>query len=168
MLNALADDNDLHLILGPEEGIVTAMASGYALASNEPTFVNVHGTVGTAHQMLNMFNAKRDGVPLVVSSFSKTTEATGRESFELVDDTVDMTKQFTRWSFEVPLASRVPELFRNAMRIASTPPGGATYLAIPANVAQTVAKADIYRASCSRCRSAPGPIRARSRRPRRS
>ena len=64
------------------------MASGYALASNEPTFVNVHGTVGTANQMLNMFNAKRDGDPLVESSFSKSTEGTGRDNFEEIDDLV--------------------------------------------------------------------------------
>src|SRR5215831_5050387 len=86
MLDAMAGDNDIHLILGPEEGIVTAMASGYALASNEPTFVNVHGVVGTANQMLNMFNAKRDGDPLVVSSFSKSTEGSGRDNFEGIDD----------------------------------------------------------------------------------
>lgn len=144
MLDAMAGDNDIHLILGPEEGIVTAMASGYALASNEPTFVNVHGVVGTANQMLNMFNAKRDGDPLVVSSFSKSTEGSGRDNFEGIDDLVDMTRQFTRWSFEVPLASRVPELLRNAMRIAATPPGGATFLSIPTNVAAATGKAEIY------------------------
>jgi benzoylformate decarboxylase len=144
MLDAMVGDNDINLILGPEEGIVTAMASGYALASNEPTFVNVHGTVGTANQMLNMFNAKRDGDPLVVSSFSKSTEGTGRDNFEEIDDLVGMTKQFTRWSFEVPTASRVPELLRNAMRISTTPPGGATFLSIPTNVSTAVAKAEIY------------------------
>jgi thiamine pyrophosphate-dependent acetolactate synthase large subunit-like protein len=144
MLDAMVGDKDINLILGPEEGIVTAMASGYALASNEPTFVNVHGTVGTANQMLNMFNAKRDGDPLVVSSFSKSTEGSGRDNFEEIDDLVDMTRQFTRWSFEVPMASRVPELLRNAMRIATTPPGGATFLSIPTNVAGAVAKAEIY------------------------
>ena len=144
MLDVMVDDKDISLILGPEEGIVTAMASGYALASNEPTFVNVHGTVGTANQMLNMFNAKRDGDPLVVSSFSKSTEGTGRDNFEDIDDLVDMTKQFTRWSFEAPMASRVPELLRNAMRISTTPPGGATFLAIPTNVSEQVAKAQIY------------------------
>jgi benzoylformate decarboxylase len=144
MLDAMVGDNDINLILGPEEGIVTAMASGYALASNQPTFVNVHGTVGTANQMLNMFNSKRDGDPLVVSSFSKSTAGTGRDNFEEVDDLVGMTKEFTRWSFEVPMASRVPELLRNAMRISTTPPGGATYLAIPTNVSEAVAKADIY------------------------
>jgi thiamine pyrophosphate-dependent acetolactate synthase large subunit-like protein len=144
MLDAMVGDTDINLILGPEEGIVTAMASGYALASNEPTFVNVHGTVGTANQMLNMFNAKRDGDPLVVSSFTKSTEGTGRDNFEEIDDLVGMTKQFTRWSFEAPMASRVPELLRNAMRISTTPPGGATFLAIPTNVSEAVAKADIY------------------------
>jgi benzoylformate decarboxylase len=143
MLDAMVGDDDIHLILGPEENIVTAMASGYALASNQPTFVNVHGTVGTAHQMLNMFNAKKDGVPLVVSSFTTTTESTGRDSFESVDDLVDITKQFTRWSFEVPLAARVPELLRNAIRIATIPPGGPAYLSIPTNVAEAVATADI-------------------------
>jgi thiamine pyrophosphate-dependent acetolactate synthase large subunit-like protein len=144
MLDAMVGDNDINLILGPEEGIVTAMASGYALASNEPTFVNVHGAVGTANQMLNMFNAKRDGDPLVVSSFTKSTEGSGRDNFEEVDDLVDGTKQFTRWSFEVPLPSRVPELLRNAMRISTTPPGGATFLSIPTNVAEATGRAEIY------------------------
>ena len=143
MLDAMVGDNDIHLILGPEENIVTAMASGYALASNNPTFVNVHGTVGTAHQMLNMFNAKKDGVPLVVSSYTATTEGTGRDGFESVDDLVAITKQFTRWSFEIPLASRVPELLRNAIRISTIPPGGPAYLSIPTNVGEAVAKADI-------------------------
>jgi thiamine pyrophosphate-dependent acetolactate synthase large subunit-like protein len=144
MLDAMVGDDDIHLILGPEENIVTAMASGYALASNAPTFANVHGTVGTAHQMLNMFNAKKDGVPLVVSSFTSSTEGTGRDGFESVDDLVAITRQFTRWSFEVPLPSRVPELLRNAFRIATTPPGGPAYLSIPDNIAHAVAKADIY------------------------
>jgi thiamine pyrophosphate-dependent acetolactate synthase large subunit-like protein len=144
MLDAMVGDKDINLILGPEEGVVTAMASGYALASNEPTFVNVHGTVGTANQMLNMFNSKRDGDPLVVSSFSKSTEGTGRDNFEEIDDLVGLTKQFTRWSFEAPMAGRVPELLRNAMRIATTPPGGSTYLAIPTNVSEQVARAEIY------------------------
>ena len=143
MLDAMVGDNDINLILGPEENIVTSMAGGYALASNKPTFVNVHGTVGTAHQMLNMFNAKKDGVPLVVSAFTATTEGTGRDGFESVDDLVEITKQFTRWSFEIPLASRVPELVRNAIRISTIPPGGPAYLSIPTNVAEATAKADI-------------------------
>lgn len=143
MLDAMVGDNDINLILGPEENIVTSMAGGYALASNQPTFVNVHGTVGTAHQMLNMFNAKKDGVPLVVSSFTQTTEATGEDGFESVDDLVEITKQFTRWSFEIPLASRVPELLRNAIRISTIPPGGPAYLSIPTNVAEATAKAEI-------------------------
>jgi benzoylformate decarboxylase len=143
MLDAMVGGNDIHLILGPEENIVTSMAGGYALASNKPTFVNVHGTVGTAHQMLNMFNAKKDGVPLVVSAFTPTTEGTGRDGFESVDDLVEITKQFTRWSFEIPLASRVPEIVRNAIRISTIPPGGPAYLSIPTNVAEATAKADI-------------------------
>src|SRR5262249_36503492 len=52
-------------------------------------------------------------------------------------------KQFTRWSFEIPLASRVPEILRNAIRISTIPPGGPAYLSIPTNVAEAVAKADI-------------------------
>jgi benzoylformate decarboxylase len=143
MLDAMAGDNDIHLILGPEENIVTAMASGYALATNKPTFVNVAGTVGTAHQMLNMFNAKKDSVPLIISSYVDSQEDLGRDGFESVDDLVSITKQFTRWSFEVEVPDRIPETLRNAIRIATTPPGGPTYLQVPTNVGSAHAKADI-------------------------
>lgn len=144
MLDALAGDNDIHLILGPEENIVTAMASGYALATNNPTFVNVAGTVGTAHQMLNMFNAKKDGLPLVISSYVDSQEDLGRDGFESVDDLVSITKQFTRWSYEADAPDRVPEILRNAIRISTTPPGGPTYIQIPDNVARVKTTADIF------------------------
>jgi thiamine pyrophosphate-dependent acetolactate synthase large subunit-like protein len=143
MLDAMAGDDDIHLILAPSENITTAMASGYALASNNPTFVNVHGTVGTAQQMLQMFNAKKDSVPLVVSSFTKSLESVGRDGFEAVDDLVEITKQFTRWSFEIPLAHRVPEILRNAIRISTLPPGGPTYLSLPQDVGQARGEAEI-------------------------
>ena len=51
---------------------------------------------------------------------------------------------FTRWSFEIPLAGRVPEILRNAILISTNPPGGPAYLLIPDNVGHTVAKADIF------------------------
>jgi thiamine pyrophosphate-dependent acetolactate synthase large subunit-like protein len=144
MLDAMAGDNDLHLILGPEENIVTAMASGYALATNNPTFVNVAGTVGIAHQMLNLFNAKKDGLPLIVSAYVDSQEDLGRDGFESVDDLVSITKQFTRWAFEVGTPDRVPEILRNAIRISTTPPGGPTYVQIPDNVGRAPTKADIF------------------------
>lgn len=143
MLDAMADDDEIHLILATQENIVTAMASGYAMASNTPTFVNVTTTVGTASQMANMYNAAKDYVPVVISAFTSNTTGTARDGFEQVDDVVEITKQFTRWGYEIPHTKRVPEFVRNAVRISTTPPGGPTYLAIPGDVGFGTAKAEI-------------------------
>ena len=144
MLDAMVGDNDIHLILGPEEGIVTAMASGYALASNEPTFVNVHGTVGTANQMLNMFNAKRDGDAAGGVVLLESTEGTGRDDFEEVDDLVAMTKAIH--ALELRGAAGQPRARTVAQRHADfdDAAGGATFLSIPTNVADARGKAEIY------------------------
>ena len=108
-----------------------------------PTFVNVHGTVGIAHQMLNLFNAKKDGLPLVVSSYVDRPKGPA----------ATVSKRSTIWSRSPSnsragpsrsAASRVPEMLRNAIRISTTPPGGPTYVQIPDNVGRAPTKADIF------------------------
>jgi benzoylformate decarboxylase len=130
-LDALVDRPEIKIIIGTSENIVMALASGYSLASGEPSFVNVTTAVGTASLMANLYNAKKDHLPVVVTANTHDSRGIARDGFEDVDDLVEATKQFTRWGFQVNRANRIPELTRMGFKLATTPPGGPVYLAYP-------------------------------------
>ena len=58
-LDALVDRVDLQYVQGLHEASVMAMADGYARASGETAFMNVHSVAGTAHAMGQMVNTFR-------------------------------------------------------------------------------------------------------------
>jgi thiamine pyrophosphate-dependent acetolactate synthase large subunit-like protein len=134
ILDALVDRPEIKIVIGTSENIVMSLAAGYSLASGEPSFVNVTTVVGTASLMANLYNAKKDHLPVVVTANTHDSRGTARDGFEDVDDLVEATKQFTRWGFQVNRANRIPELTRMGLKLATTPPGGPVYLAYPRRI----------------------------------
>src|SRR4029434_2074694 len=55
-------------ILGLQEAVVVGMADGYAQATRNAAFVNLHSAVGVGHAMGNIFTAYRNRTPLVVTA----------------------------------------------------------------------------------------------------
>jgi thiamine pyrophosphate-dependent enzyme len=66
--DALIDCPSVQLILGLHEGVVTSMADGYAKVSGTPAFLNVHAIAGAAQMGGQLYNASRDGTPLVITA----------------------------------------------------------------------------------------------------
>ncbi|HEY5187825.1 MAG TPA: benzoylformate decarboxylase [Solirubrobacteraceae bacterium] len=58
--------SDLHFVLGLHEGSVVGMATGYAIARGEPSFVNLHTAPGLGNAINAIANARDCGAPLVV------------------------------------------------------------------------------------------------------
>jgi benzoylformate decarboxylase len=58
--------SDLDFVLGLHEGSVVGMASGYALARGEPSFVNLHTTAGLGNAVNAIAGARDNRAPLVV------------------------------------------------------------------------------------------------------
>ena len=143
ILDALVDKPEIKIVVGTSENIVMSLASGYALATGQPSFVNVATVVGTASLMANLYNAKKDCLPVVVTANTHDSRGAGRDGFEDVDDIVDLTKQFTRWGFQVSRANRIPEMTRMGFKLATTPPGGPVYLAYPRDLLSERAKSEI-------------------------
>ena len=64
-------------ILLLNESLVLSAADGYARASRNPAFVNVHLAAGTRQGSGQLFNSHFDGVPMVVTAALRDTGSYG-------------------------------------------------------------------------------------------
>src|SRR5258705_13255238 len=63
--DALVGDRRFQYILGLQEVPVMAMADGFAMASGQLGFVNLHISCGLGNAMGMLYNAYREGTPLL-------------------------------------------------------------------------------------------------------
>ncbi len=56
---------DFRYILGLQEAVVVGMADGYAQATGNASFVNLHSAAGVGNAMGNIFTAFRNRTPIV-------------------------------------------------------------------------------------------------------
>ncbi len=131
--DALVDQPDMHLIMGLHEGVVISMADGYARVSGKPGFVNVHVVAGTAQMAGQLYNASRDGTPMVITAglndnevWSDEAQLAARPGF----DQKEITRQFTKISWEARQGPSLALMLRRAFKTATTEPGGPVYLAM--------------------------------------
>src|SRR4029434_2986629 len=59
---------DFRYILGLQEAVVVGLADGYAQATRNAAFVNLHSAVGVGHAMGNIFTAYRNRTALVITA----------------------------------------------------------------------------------------------------
>lgn len=133
LCDAVVDRPDLQFIQGTSEHQVVAMADGFAKATGR-TSVACFSRVGGPLASANMYNAMKDRTPLVVLTDHADTQADGRDGHEDLDDWLEPFKQYTKWRWIAKEGNRIPEWVAHAFKVASTPPGGPTFLRIPRNV----------------------------------
>lgn len=125
-------DEPIQLILCLHEGIVISAADGYAKVSGEPAFVNVH-VIATAQASGQLYNAHVDQTPLVVTAGMRENESQTDDVFLAARpgwDVKDVTRQFTKISWQSRSAKALPTQIRRAFKVATTEPGGPVYLGI--------------------------------------
>src|SRR5215472_271964 len=59
---------DFRYVLGLQEAVVVGMADGYAQATHNAAFINLHSAAGVGHAMGNIFTAYRNRTPLVITA----------------------------------------------------------------------------------------------------
>jgi benzoylformate decarboxylase len=141
LLDALVGRDDIEYILGLHENCVMSMADGYARATSGPAFASLHMIPGTANAIGCLYGALRDGVPLVVLATDQDSRISGRDTFTETPDMVEVSRQFTKWSWNVPRAERIPEALVRAFKTATAQPRGPVYLTVPKD--QLAEKIDI-------------------------
>ena len=133
LFDAFVDTPGMQMIMGLHEGVVTSMADGYARVSGKPGFINVHAIGGTAQMSGQLYNASRDGSPLVVTAGLNDNEAWS-DDFILAPrpgfDEKDVNREFTKISWEARQAASLPLMLRRAFKVATTEPGGPVFLAM--------------------------------------
>ncbi|MBI4552061.1 MAG: thiamine pyrophosphate-binding protein [Candidatus Latescibacteria bacterium] len=137
LLDALHSAPEITLILGLHEGLVVPMADAYARVTGKPGCVNVHVIAGTAQMAGQLYNAFTDRSPVVVTAGLKDNE--GFNDDAILGPTSGFTqkeinRQFTKTSWEIRDPAVIPHAFRRAVKVASAPPTGPTYVAFTDDV----------------------------------
>ncbi len=133
-IGTIADQEKIRFILAMHETCVVSMADGHARVTGRPQLAQVSTLPGSANSVGALYDAYRDRSPVIVTSTNVDTRIDGRDSHTEGKSLVEMTKQFTKWSAEVHRADRIPEYLNRAFKVASSPPTGPVYLALPSNL----------------------------------
>ncbi len=128
-LDALPDSG-LEYIVALQEASAVAAADGYAQASGSLAVANVHVAPGVGNALSILHNAARSRSPVLLTAGQQDTRVLMHEPV-LAADLVQMTEQFTKWSYEVRRADEAVAALRRAMTLALTPPTGPVFLALP-------------------------------------
>src|SRR3954466_2092481 len=105
--DALVGDPRFQYILGLAEVPVMAMADGYAMASGSIGVVNLHISCGLGNAMGMLYNAWREGTPLLVTAGQQARRLRFEEPI-LAGDLVGVAKPWIKWAYEVTRVEEMP------------------------------------------------------------
>lgn len=137
--DALVGDRRFQYILGLQEVPVMAMADGYAMASGRLGVVNLHISCGLGNAMGMLYNAYREGTPLLVTAGQQDRRLMFEEPI-LWGEMVEVARPWTKWAAEVHRVEDVPTAVRRAIQAALTPPTGPVFLSLPVDVQTELAE----------------------------
>jgi thiamine pyrophosphate-dependent acetolactate synthase large subunit-like protein len=144
-LDALTDfPGELDYVFALQESVAVGIADGYARAraalaadgkldGPPAALVQLHTGVGLGNGMGMLYQAMRGGSPLVAIAGDSGVRYENLEG-QMAADLVGMARPVTKWAGRVTEPANVLRMFRRAVKIASTPPYGPTFLALPADV----------------------------------
>src|SRR4030095_7702061 len=152
--DALVTDRRIQYILGLQEVPVMAMADGFAMATGSLGVVNLHISCGLGNAMGMLYNAYREGTPLLVTAGQQDRRLMFEEPI-LYGQMVEGTRAWTKWSGEVQRVQDLPIAVRRAVQAALTPPTGPVFLSLPIDVQMEVGQVSSLPASSAGKMPAP-------------
>jgi benzoylformate decarboxylase len=123
--------DDVRYVLALQESSAVAMADGYAQATRNAAFVNLHSAVGVGHALGSIFTAMRNATPLVITAGQQTRAMLPTQPYLFSEQATELPKPYVKWSCEPALAADVPAAIARAYHIAMQPPCGPTFVSIP-------------------------------------
>ena len=133
ILDALLDYPQLRYIVALHEGVALGAASYYAQTSGKVAVVNVHVAPGLGNSLGMLYNAFKARAPLVVTAGQQDTRLRLRGPV-LGHDLVAMAAPLTKWSVQVERADEFALIMHRALKIATDPPAGPVFVALPIDV----------------------------------
>jgi benzoylformate decarboxylase len=142
LLDALAEMDDLAYVLALHEAVALGMADGYAMASGRLGVFLGHVAPGLGNALGMLHDASKTRAPLLVAAGQQDGRFAFTEPF-LWGELVDMARPLTKWAYQVDHAGDLPRAVRRAIKVATTPPTGPVFLALPADVLRAEGDFDV-------------------------
>src|SRR6188472_4531340 len=124
---------DFRYVLGLQEAVVVGMADGYAQATRNAAFVNLHSAAGVGNAMGNIFTAHKNRTPLVITAGQQARSILPYEPFLYSAQATELPKPYVKWSCEPARAEDVPAAIARAYYVAMQPPRGPVLVSVPAD-----------------------------------
>lgn len=123
--------DDIDYVLGLQEASVIGMADGYAQATRNAAFVNLHAAAGTGHALGAIFTAYRNQTPMVITAGQQARSILPLQPFLYAERAAEFPHPYVKWSSEPARAADVPGAIARAYYTAMQPPCGPTFVSIP-------------------------------------
>jgi benzoylformate decarboxylase len=123
--------DDIDYVLGLQEASVIGMADGYAQATRNAGFVNLHSGAGVGNALGNVFTAHRNQTPLVITAGQQARSILPLQPFLYAERASEFPRPYVKFSIEPARAEDVPAAIARAYYIAMQPPCGPTFVSVP-------------------------------------
>jgi benzoylformate decarboxylase len=123
--------DDIDYVLGLQEASVIGMADGYAQATRNAAFVNLHSAAGVGNALGNIFTAHRNKTPMVITAGQQARSILPMQGFLYAERASEFPRPYVKFSVEPARAEDVPAAIAHAYYAAMQPPYGPTFVSIP-------------------------------------
>ncbi|NOJ44463.1 benzoylformate decarboxylase [Bradyrhizobium australiense] len=123
--------DDIDYVLGLQEASVVGMADGYAQATRNAGFVNLHSAAGVGHALGNVFNAYRNQAPMVIIAGQQARSIMPLQPFLYAERATEFPQPYVKFSVEPARPEDVPAAIARAYYVAMQPPCGPTFVSVP-------------------------------------
>jgi benzoylformate decarboxylase len=123
--------DDIDYVLGLQEASVVGMADGYAQATRNAGFVNLHSAAGVGHALGNIFNAYRNQTPMVITAGQQARSIMPLQAFLYAERATEFPQPYVKFSVEPARPEDVPAAIARAYYVAMQPPCGPTFVSVP-------------------------------------
>ena len=123
--------DDIDYVLGLQEASVVGMADGYAQATRNAGFVNLHSGAGVGHALGNIYTAYRNQTPLVITAGQQARSIMPLQAFLYAERASEFPRPYVKYSVEPARAEDVPAAIARAYYVAMQPPCGPTFVSVP-------------------------------------
>jgi benzoylformate decarboxylase len=123
--------DDIDYVLGLQEASVVGMADGYAQATRNAGFVNLHSAAGVGNALGNIYTAYRNQTPLVITAGQQARSIMPLQAFLYAERASEFPRPYVKYSVEPARAEDVPAAIARAYYTAMQPPCGPTFVSVP-------------------------------------
>jgi acetolactate synthase-1/2/3 large subunit len=155
IFDALHQNRQVPLILTRHEQATVYIADGYARSTGEVGVAMVTKGPGRCNAFTAIVNAFTDCVPLVVIFGHSSRKQLAKGMLQEVPY-LDTFQTMAKWTFSVPSAERIPEVFRRAFTLARSGRPGPVIIEIPQDISMAQAELAPYQKT-RRVRFGPDP-----------